>query len=199
MNIGGFATENYRTDYAGYKTAGDAKIDSFYSNLSFATEKSDTKATGDVLGLAMIPYNDGMSYGMAAYYSEDSKEADPVIRVQSNYGGEQRYYNVHVNEVDPKNASQLEMFALSCYMDDKGITDKGTFGSFIKMKAYAENAATNGYTVDLQDVDNVSAKMDWVSMLKRMARDYLQNPKTYSQYLDCENLSFALDMWSQKL
>ena len=199
MNIGGLATENYRTDYAGYAATGNEKIDSFYSNLSSATEKSDTKATGDVLGLTMIPYNNMMSYGMAAYYSEDSTEADPIIRVQSNYGGEQRYYNVHVNEVDPKNASQLEMFALSSYMDDKGITDGGTLGSFSKMKAYAGNAALNGYTVDLQDVDNASAKIDWIAMLQKMAQDYLQNPKTYSQFLDCESLASELDTWSQKL
>lgn len=199
MNIGGLSTEKYRTDYAGYKATGDATTDAFYSGLSAATEKSETKATGDVLGLTMIPYSETMSYGMAAYYSEDSTEADPIIRVQSNYGGEQRYYNVHVNDVDPRNASQLEMFALSCYTDDKGITDGGTFGSFAKMKAYAGNAAINGYTVDLQDVDSVSAKIDWISMLQRMAQDYLQNPKTYSQYLDCIGLSSAFDKWSQNI
>ena len=55
------------------------------------------------------------------------------------------------------------------------------------------------YTVDLQDVDQASAKIDWISMLQQMAQDYLQNPKTYSQYLDCENLSSSLDKWSQKL
>lgn len=43
------------------------------------------------------------------------------------------------------------------------------------MKAYAGNAAIKGYTVDLQDVDNLSAKIDWISMLQRMAQDYLQN------------------------
>lgn len=197
MNIGGLAAENYKRDYGGYAATGNEKIDSFYSNLSPATEKSNTKATGDVLGLTMIPYSSGMSYGMAAYYSEDSTEADPIIRVQSNYGGEQRYYNVHVNEVDPRNASQLEMFALSCYTDDKGITDSGTYGSFTKMKAYAENAAMNGYIVDLQNIDNVSAKIDWISMLWKMAQDYLQNPKTYSQFLDCESLASKFDLWGQ--
>ena len=49
MNIGGLATESYRTDYAGYGATGNAKIDDFYSSLSTAVEKSDTKATGDVV------------------------------------------------------------------------------------------------------------------------------------------------------
>lgn len=196
MNIGSLATENYRTDYAGYKAAGDSKTDAFYNGLTPATEKSETKATGDVLGLTMLPYNDTISYGMAAYYSEDSTKTDPVIRVQCNYGGEQRYYNVHVNKVDPRNASQLEMFALSCYQDDMGMTDGGTFGSFTRMKAYAGNAADNGYGVDLNNPENVSVKMDWIFMLQKIAQDYLNNSQTYSQYLDCEKLSTALDKWN---
>lgn len=198
MNIGTLQTTNYRTDYAGYEATGNAQTDAFYSNLSSAVEKSTVGKVGDMLGLTMIPYSDTMSYGMAASYSQASTVEDPIIRVSSNYGGEQRYYDVHVNEVNPRNASQLEMFALSCYQDDKGITDGGTYGSFTRMKAYAGNAADNGYSLDLQNPENVSAKMDWVSMLQKIAQDYLQNSQTYSQYLDCEGLSTALDKWSQK-
>lgn len=46
--------------------------------------------------------------GYSAFYSDQSTEKDPIIRVSSNYGGEQRYYDVHVNDVDPRNASQLD-------------------------------------------------------------------------------------------
>lgn len=199
MNIGGIATENCRTDYAGYEATGNAKIDNFYSDLSSAVEKSDTKATGDVLGLTMIPYSDMMSYGMAAYYSEDSTEADPIIRVQSNYGGEQRYYNVHVYDVDPKNASQLEMFALSSYLDDKGATAGGTFGSFAKMKTYAGNAAVLGEGKDLMNPYTANKKMDWISMLKNMAQNYLQCSQTYSQYLDCNKMASSIEEWCKSI
>lgn len=191
MNIDALQTDNYRTDYAGYTAAENAEIDEFYDNLSSAVEKSETGTRGDVLGLTMLPYSDNMSYGMAAFYSEESTSADPIIRVSSNYGGERRYYNVHVNEVDPRNASQLEMFALSCYQDDQGITDGGTYGSFARMKAYAGNAADEGYSMDLQNPKNVYEKMDWVEMLEQMAQDYLKNPKTYAQYMDCKKLSVS--------
>ena len=121
-----------------------------------------------------------------------------MIRISSNYGGVQRYFDVHVNEVDPKNASQLEMFALSCYMDDQGITDSGTFGSYSKMKVYAENAAYNGLCPDLLGPANLTVKLDWVSILKQMAQAYLGNTQTYSQYLSADGLARALEMWSQK-
>ena len=198
MNIGNLAIENYKTDYAGYKSTGNTKMDAFYSNMSSAVEKSTSQPTGEVLGLTMLPYSNTMSYGMSAFYSDASTPADPIVRVSSNYGGEQRYYDVHVNEVNPKNASQLEMFALSCYQDDQGITDGGTFGSFSKMKAYGGNAAMNGKFVDLQDPANVSVKLDWVSMLQEMAQTYLQNSQTYAQYVDADRLASTLERWSEK-
>ena len=108
-------------------------------------EKAEGKGEGDILGLTMIPYSDKMSYGMTAKYSDKSTADDPVIRIYSNSDGDQRYYDVHVNEVNSRNASQLEMFALSCYMDDQGITDSGAFGLYSKMKVYVSNAVYNVY------------------------------------------------------
>ena len=175
-----------------------SKTDIFYHGLSSAVEKADGKGTGDILGLTTIPYSSMMSYGMTAQYSEKSTEEDPVIRISCNYGGEQRYYDVHVNKVNPKSASQLEMFALSCYMDDKGLTDGGTFGSYNKMKTYADNAAYNKMCPDLQNPKNSSVELDWISMLKEMAQVYLGNEQTYQQYLSADRLADALSEWSQK-
>lgn len=193
MNISALRQTNYRTDYAGYKATGDAKTDAFYNGLSSATEKSTTKREGDILGLTMLPYSDSMSYGMAAYYSEASTEEYPVIQISSNYGGEQRLYD----DVDPRNATQLEMFALACYLDDQGITNGGTFGSYSRMQAYATNAAYLEYGIDLQDPANASAKIDWISMLTQMAQIYLQNTQAYSQYLDCNSLVSTFEGWSE--
>lgn len=136
---------------------------------------------------------------MSAFYSSGSTEAEPIVRVSSNYGGEQRFYDVHVNEVNPESASQFEMFALSCYLDDKGITDGGTYGSYSRMKAYALNASDIGEGIDLQDPANASAEIDWISMLRKMEQNYLQNSQTYLQYLDCKGLASKLDNWSKDI
>ncbi len=198
MNIETIQQSDYRANYAGYTVSGDVGTDAFYSGLSSAVEMAENKGRGDVLGITTLPYSNSLSYGMSAFYSEKSTPADPVIRVNSNYGGENRYFDVHVNEVDGGNASQLEMFALCCYMDDQGITDGGTFGSYSRMKSYAFNDSCLDLSPDLQSPENVETKMDWVSMLKRMAEKYLQNVQTYSQYLDCGRLSAVLEKWEYR-
>ncbi len=50
----------------------------------------------------------------------------------------------------------------------------------------------------MQNPENVSVKIDWVSMLKRMVEEYLQNTQTYSQYLDCGKLASALEEWQKR-
>lgn len=72
MGIGMLQSAGYRTDYAGYAASKDQKVNDFYSGLSSATEKSQSKTRGDVLGLTMISYSADMSYGMSAYYSDHS-------------------------------------------------------------------------------------------------------------------------------
>ncbi len=199
MNIGAVQRSDYNVNYAGYTAGGDAKTDAFYSGLSSAVEAAQGRGSGDVLGITTLPYSDSLSYGMSAFYSEKSTPTDPVIRINSNYGGENRYFDVHVNEVNPSNASQLEMFALSCYMDDQGMTDGGTFGSYSRMKSYAFNDACLGKSPNLHSPESVEVRMDWVSMLQRMAEVYLQNAQTYSQYLDCEKLASILEKWNPEI
>ena len=49
---------------------------------------------------------------MAARKSESkSMEEDHIVSVSCNYGGYQRYIDVHVNDVNPANASVLEIFS----------------------------------------------------------------------------------------
>ncbi|MBP3460076.1 MAG: hypothetical protein J6K58_12775 [Lachnospiraceae bacterium] len=161
----------------------------FYSEISFGAQETDEQNDSQVIGLTMIPYgNTNVSYGMKAQYAEESTAEDPVVQVTSNYGGKTVSYKVHVNKVDPRNASQLEMFALLCYADDQGISDGGTFGSYHQMKVYGENARMNGYWEGNPDLDSfVNAKYDWCAMMIRMQDDY-SKAGIYSQFLKCQKL-----------
>ncbi len=187
------AEEMYRrqAELMATNTINKTKITDSYDKMT--VEKAEGKETKKVLGLTMMPYNDTVSYGMSAFYSEKSTEADPVIRINSNYGGEEQYYDIHVNKVDPENATQLEMFALSCYLDDQGVTKRGSFGSYVRIKAYAQNDVYLGRGTDLQRPENAVSKIDWLAMLHRMEEAYLQNVQTYTQYLDCERLTTILE------
>ncbi len=198
MEVGLNTVSNVTNERLTYEKTGNKKIDDFYSGMSAAAEKSKSHAKGNALALTMLPYSDSMSYGMAAFDSDMSTQEDPIIKISVNYGGEQRYYDVHVNEVDPRNASAVEMFAFSAYMDENGMTDRGTFGSYNKMKVYGHNASDFGDFPDLQSVDGYNVRTDWIKMLRQMAEAYLGNPNTYEQSLDANKLADVLERVSEK-
>lgn len=197
-----FAVKPYSVQANSYATynASESKalVDKFYSSISSAAEISTTKGTGDVLGMTMIPFgNSNHSYGLVAKYSEASTPENPVLRVTSNYGGENVSYDVKINEINPRNASQLEMFALMTWQDDQGITDGGTFGSYQKMKTFSINAEMNGYCSGISDSNAfMGEKKDWIEIIQSIMKDYFGNPMTYAQGLDCQRLIDGMERWN---
>lgn len=53
MSIGTVQQSNYKPDYAGYTSTGDAKTDAFYRGMSSAVEEADERGTGDVHFISM--------------------------------------------------------------------------------------------------------------------------------------------------
>lgn len=165
-----------------YKKAREARRTDFYANISDAAKLTEERSSRPVLSMTMIPDGGDITYGMTAKYAEHSTDADPVIQVSSNYGGKTVIYNVNINEVNPQNASQLEMFALCAYSDDKGISQRGTFGSYQRMKVFGQNAEMNGYCSGLSGYRNfLDTKFNWMNIVSRMMNDYLQ-AGIYRQY-----------------
>lgn len=187
MALGAVQSGYAKTSYAYQRTT--TMTEEFYSAISSTAQLTEEKNDSRVIGLAMIPYgNSNVSYGMKAQYAPESTKDNPVIQVTSNYGGQNVSYKVNVNEVDPKDASQLEMFALLSYSDDQGISDGGSFGSYHKMKVYADNAQMNGYWEGNGDWDSfLGAKHDWLALMTQMLDDYSQ-AGVYSQFLNCQKL-----------
>ncbi|MCM1327579.1 MAG: hypothetical protein NC094_13170 [Bacteroidales bacterium] len=187
MALGAVQSGYASTTYAYRQTT--TMAEEFYSAISSAAQMTEEKNDSHIIGLAMIPYgNTNVSYGMKAQYAPESTEDNPVIQVTSNYGGETVSYKVNINEVDTRNASQLEMFALLSYTDDQGISDGGSFGSYHKMKVYADNAKINGYWEGNEDWDSfLNARHDWAALIVKMAEDY-SKAGIYSQFLDGQKL-----------
>ncbi|MCI8372365.1 MAG: hypothetical protein HFI75_08195 [Lachnospiraceae bacterium] len=152
-----------------------------------------------VIGLAMLPYgNSNTSYGLKAQYAPGSTKQDPVIRVTSNYGGETTSYDIHINEVNPRNATELEMFALLSYTDDQNISNGGTFGSYQRMKTYAENARMNGYwegNDSFEDFQHTSH--DWQKLMVHMWEDY-SKAGIFSQMVNCIGLHDTMEQFSRQ-
>lgn len=166
----------------------------FYGEISAAAKQTTEVNCGKVIGLATIPDgNSNIFYGMKAQYAAEATEDNPVIQVTANLGGEYVSYKVNINDVDPRNASQLEMFALCSYADDKGFSSAGILGSYHSMKIFAENAEINGYISGLKGYGNfLNAKFDWREIVSRMMGDYL-NAGVYKQYQAGQNLMGIID------
>lgn len=197
MSLGAVQSGYAGASYAYRRTT--SVREEFYGEISSATQMAEDEGenNGKVIGLTMIPYGDtDVRYGMKAQYAAESTPDHPVIQVTSNYGGKQAVYKVDVNEVDPRNASQLEMFALLSYSDDQGISDGGSFGSYQRMKNYADNAQMNGYWEGNEGWDSfANAKHDWIAIMNKMTDDYSQ-AGVYSQYLKGQELGLTLSRFS---
>ena len=87
--------------------------------------------------------------------------------------------NVQINDVDPRNASYLEMLAYTTYSDVEGFT-KNAFGDFM-------NAAGGVNGNITYDSDSINEKKDYMSMIKEfMQLQYDSN--NLSGYLSYKEL-----------
>lgn len=128
--------------------------------------------------------------GYVATYADSSTAQDPVIKVGD--------CEIHVNDVDPRNATKMEMFALMSYMEDKGLIQNRGMKSFNKMTAYASQAEYNGYCNGIYDENAAwTTKRDWTGILENAKGSFMCNSQTYKQGLECENIIDNLKKWSE--
>lgn len=155
----------------------DPKVQETFPNC-YKTEEEQNEtqpmSSGNVLGMTMVwDRRSALTYGMKAYYASNSTKDNPIIEICSNMGGKDRIYRIPIKEIDPENATQMEMFALCSYTDDVGITDGGAFGTFEKLKIYGSNAEFNGYCIGMSGWDNfLNMKFDWKDIVNYMMREY---------------------------
>ena len=128
-----------------------------------------------ILGMGFLHNeNNTVHYGMCAMYAEDYSEENPVIKVNVTRQGGTEEYRININEVNPRNATEIEMFALCNYADAKGIGTGGTFGSWQTLNYYRDNASHNGYIELTNGTDSFqSVKQDWMKMVRVMMKDYM--------------------------
>ena len=180
-------------NYSGIDNKANNNVDEMVEALKEKEPRAWDKCHNKILGLMTIPVSSRESIGVGAFYSNDSTEEDPIITVDV---GPNEKYNIHVKEVDPSNANQFEMFALSCYLDDQGITERGSFGSFNRMRNASMSAS--GF-MDMTDPAQVGKKINWVEMLKEATDVYFGNSETYAQGVESKKLMEKLQEWKEKV
>ena len=107
--VGSFCAQNYEVQNRRHSTMGKTSVDDF-ACMGNATSLSESSDNGKRIGITTVG-----NRGYIAMYADSSTEQDPIVKVGD--------YEVRVKDVNPNNATKMEMFALMSYMDDIGLTN----------------------------------------------------------------------------
>ena len=176
----GIYTNNYKN-----KNMSGQDYENTMKRKTSETEVKENK----ILGIGFLhDKNSPISYGMCAMYAEDYSEENPVIKVNVTRQGGTEEYRIGINKVNPRFATEIEMFALCNYADAKGMGTGGTFGSWQTLNYYRDNASHNGYFELTNETDSFqSVKQDWMKMVQLMMKNYME-AGLYKQSLDGKGL-----------
>lgn len=159
----------------------DAYRKSLHSGNHSAIRESDSSDNGRAIGVTTVG-----NIGYLARYADSSTPDNPVIKIGD--------YEILVNEVDPHDATQIEMFALLAYLDDTNQTNNTGMSSFSKMRSYADIAEMNGLCEGIKDVNSFYNKnQNWEEIMRAIKEVFLGNPQTYEQALECEKLISVME------
>ena len=186
MSIGavGYSTDFYR---AGYSKNGSNDSASEYLTMGLATQETTSSDHGKIIGITTAG-----NTGLLAKYADSSTADEPIIKVGD--------YEVRVNDVDPNNATELEMFALMSYMEDVGMIEKHGMASYSKMKAYASQSEYDGACSGIYDEQAFrDKKQNWFAIIDNAKHTFSGMTETYSQSVECGKLLSYFEMWNTKV
>ena len=186
MSIGavGYSTDFYR---AGYRKNSSNDSVSKFTTMGSATQETTSSNNGKTIGVTTAG-----NTGLLAKYADSSTPAEPIIKVGD--------YEVRVNDVDPNNATELEMFALMSYMEDVGMIEKHGMASYSKMKAYASQSEYDGVCSGIYDEQAFwDKKQDWFAIIDNAKQTFSGMTETYSQSVECGKLLSYLEKWNTKV
>lgn len=186
MSIGavGCSTDFYR---AGYRKNSSNDSVSKFTTMGSATQETTSSNNGKTIGVTTAG-----NAGLLAKYADSSTPAEPIIKVGD--------YEVRVNEVDPNNATELEMFALMSYMEDVGMIEKHGMASYSKMKGYASQSEYDGVCSGIYDEQAFwDKKQDWFAIIDNAKQTFSGMTETYSQSVECGKLLSYFEKWNTKV
>ena len=168
--------------YSAAKTK--AKSDKTFE-MGSATREATGNGDGKNIGV--------MAIGNQAYlaqYSENSTLANPIVKVGD--------YEISVNDVDPENATEFEMFALMSHLDKTGQSRNEGMSSFSKMRTYSQQAERNGFCSGIADASEAwNSKRDWTKIIENAKKTYSQTlvPEIYALTKKCVSLLDVMQKW----
>ena len=163
-------------------------------------DKSDKTFTMGTATREAIGNGDGknigvMAIGNQAYlaqYSENSTPANPIVKVGD--------YEISINDVDPENATEIEMFALMSHLDKTGQSHNEGMSSFSKMRTYSQQAECNGLCSGIANANEAwNSKRDWNEIIENARKIYSQSsiPEIYALTRKCTGLLDVMQKWME--
>ena len=171
---------------------GTAKVLEGTEGVIRLTQKEGSLQSG-IIGISSFGIGEN-SRSLEARYADESTTENPVVEVRIlDDAGNPTVYKVNINDVDPNNATQLEMFALCAHAEKQGISASGKNGvSYLSLMEYAraggyEAGNITDFTEKKQDwvkiVDDAEDKTDntdnitdtWTQMLKDLLDKFVKN------------------------
>lgn len=128
----------------------------------------ETSLTSGIIGFGQFE-EDGAQF--SARYADDSTKEDPIVQMRIvKESGTEIIVNVHVNQVDPENATELEMCAFLTHLDEQGTSGNDTFmGSYQDLMYRAKNSVYGDARAHSAQ-DFIFQHKDWRNMALNMTQ-----------------------------
>ena len=138
--------------------SGIGNIEEYDVDLS-ESEPKDNKVQEKDLGMGFV-LTPGMGHGMTATQLINEDIDDVIVRVNISNGSS---YDVNLSEVDPRNATAIEMFAYCQYADENGTGIAGNhFGSWSALKSFMDPLGG----LEFSSVEEAATKkLNWVQAI----------------------------------
>lgn len=121
-----------------------------------------------------------------------------IICVLAVCGSEQKKYEISLSQLNPKNATMIEMFAYCSYADYDMRGAQSAFGSFEELKNYLTMAGQQRINLFQKSYeDMITEKRNWETVIQRMRQEYLE-AGLYAQYQSCLHLQDVFDVMYEK-
>lgn len=173
--------------YYGTRQDDKCRVDATWNGSKFVLKEARLKS--EILGFSFLSVTGRDTvYGMYAQYAKDSSPGEPkiVVKIQTPQGLEE--HCVNVKEVDPKSATEIEMFALCTYADASGQGVKGTSGSWQMLKYHCSNTRGRGAYHTLNRLEEyATVRRDWTKLVRSSVNDCINNGM-YRQVMEGNSL-----------
>ncbi|SEB07966.1 hypothetical protein SAMN02910384_03354 [Pseudobutyrivibrio sp. ACV-2] len=196
----------------------DSKEEQLIENISTATQKAEAEneyiisrrgaieeiseegisKDREIIGLTTFPINENESYMVGAFLPPESTVEDPIVQVTMNDAtGEKHTYNIHVNDVNPNNATEMEIFAYLTYQGHIGNRIPGAINNYAAYKTlkYQDELHENNNIAEYGNRLFTSAKMDATAIIKHVYSwmKTINHPDAQKQAGWCEDLLAMLN------